>query len=141
MDAVARTTGAVARRVATLNNKAGLVAVEREAIVEALLGQLAKVRHMDRGALAVKAHHDGALAGVKDRDLVTLHLIRRRVERLRTKETHVPSKMSSSQRHVDVERIAAIFHPYDSTSKRRPARNRQTQHAPTAYCSVGFHAS
>ena len=52
---------AVAGRVAALDHEAGHNTVEREAVVEALLGKVAEVGDRDRGGVGVERHLDGPI--------------------------------------------------------------------------------
>lgn len=68
--------GEVARvRAAALDDEAGDVAMELQAIVVALLGKLDEVAHVDGGIVAGELHADSSLGGGEDGDFVAVRLV------------------------------------------------------------------
>src|SRR5277367_1240973 len=69
---IAGTAGAVAVRIAALHNEAGHYAMERQAVVKAVLGELFEVGHRFGRHARVKLNHNRTLVGVEHRVLSSI---------------------------------------------------------------------
>ena len=85
-------------RAAALYDEVRNVAMELQAVVEALLGQFDEIAHMDRGILTMQLHFDNALVGGDDGDFVAIGLIFGGIHillRLLYRGLHLPCPMIS----------------------------------------------
>ena len=73
LDGVLRAAGAVAVGVAALHHETGDDAVEGQAIVKPVIGQVHKVLHGDGSGVAVQLHGDGAVVLNVDLRVVGAH--------------------------------------------------------------------